>query len=70
MQKEAFVSRYGICDSEAHDKVCVCLLQDAESYGCERGGAQRCHPEATKFAALVPMQVARNAGELMTVISG
>lgn len=48
----------------------VCLLQDAEATDEEKAARSAAIQEATKFAALVPMQVARNAYELMTVIMG
>ena len=54
-------------DSEAYDEVFACFkLPKATDE--EKAARSAAIQEATKFAALVPMQVARNAYELMTVI--
>ena len=54
-------------DSEAYNEVFACFkLPKATDE--EKAARSAAIQEATKFAALVPMQVARNAYELMTVI--
>ena len=55
-------------DSEAYNKVFVCfkLPKNTDEEKKIRSAAIQ---EATKFAALVPMQVARNAYELMGIIA-
>ena len=54
-------------DSEAYDKVFACFKMP-KATDEEKAARSAAIQEATKFAALVPMQVARNAYELMTVI--
>ena len=57
-QQEVFVE-YIDRDSEAYDHV----------FGCFKAARSAAIQEATRFAALVPMQVARNACELMEIIA-
>lgn len=55
-------------DSEAYDEVFACFkLPKATDE--EKAARSVAIQEATKYAALVPMQVARNAYELMSVIA-
>ena len=54
-------------DSEAYNKVFDCFRMP-KSTEDEKSARSAAIQEATRFAALVPMQVARNAYELMTVI--
>lgn len=54
-------------DSEAYDSVFTCFKMP-KATDEEKAARSAAIQEATKFAALVPMQVARNAYELMTVI--
>ena len=55
-------------DSEAYDEVFACFkLPKATDE--EKAARSAAIQEATKYAALVPMQVARNAYELMSVIA-
>ena len=54
-------------DSEAYDSVFACFKMP-KATDEEKAARSAAIQEATKFAALVPMQVARNAYELMTVI--
>lgn len=65
-QKEAFVADIDR-DSEAYDKVFACFKM-SKATDEEKAARSTAIQEATKFAALVPMQVARSAYELMTVI--
>ena len=53
--------------SEAYDKVFACFKMP-KATDEEKAARSTAIQAATKFAALVPMQVARNAYELMTVI--
>lgn len=66
-EKEVFVTAIDR-DAEAYDAVFACfkMPKDSEEQKAERSKAIQ---EATKQAALVPMQVARNAYELMSVIA-
>lgn len=66
-QKEEFVSDVDR-DSEAYDKVFGCFKLP-KSTDEEKAARSAAIQEATRFAALVPMQVARNAYELMSVIA-
>lgn len=66
-QKEEFVSDVDR-DSEAYDKVFGCFKLP-KSTDEEKAARSAAIQEATRFAALVPMQVARNAYELMGVIA-
>lgn len=54
-------------DSEAYDKVFACFKMP-KATEVEKAARSAAIQEATKFAALVPMQVARNACRLMTLI--
>lgn len=54
-------------DSEAYDKVFACFKMPKATEE-EKAARSAAIQEATKFAALVPMQVARNACRLMTLI--
>ena len=55
-------------DSEAYDEVFACFkLPKATDE--EKAARSAAIQEATKYAALVPMQVARNAYEMMSVIA-
>ena len=65
-QKGAFVEDIDR-DSEAYDKVFACFKMP-KGTDEEKALRSAAIQEATKHAALVPMQVARNAYELMTVI--
>ena len=65
-QKGAFVEDIDR-DSEAYNKVFACFKMP-KATDEEKAARSAAIQEATKFAALVPMQVARNAYELMTVI--
>ena len=65
-QKGAFVEDIAR-DSEAYDKVFACFKMP-KATDEEKAARSTAIQAATKFAALVPMQVARNAYELMTVI--
>ena len=66
-QKTGFVADFDR-DSEAYNKVfdCFKLPKNTDEEKNIRSAAIQ---EATKFAALVPMQVARNAYELMGIIA-
>lgn len=66
-QKAGFVADVDR-DSEAYNKVFACfkLPKNTDEEKSTRSIAIQ---EATKFAALVPMQVARNAYELMSIIA-
>ena len=55
-------------DSEAYDSVFACFKMP-KATDEEKAARSAAIQEATKFAALVPMQVARNAYGLMTVIA-
>lgn len=66
-QKDGFVSDVDR-DSEAYDKVFGCFKMP-KSTDEEKAARSAAIQEATRFAALVPMQVARNAYELMSVIA-
>lgn len=55
-------------DSEAYKKVFACFKMP-KSTDEEKKARSAAIQEATRFAALVPMQVARNAYELMDVIA-
>ena len=55
-------------DSEAYNKVFACFGMP-KSTDEEKQARSAAIQDATKFAALVPMQVARNAYELMDIIS-
>lgn len=55
-------------DSEAYDKVFACFKMP-KATDEEKAARSAAIQEATKFAAMVPMQVARNAYELMTIIA-
>lgn len=54
-------------DSEAYDRVFACFKMP-KATDEEKSARSAAIQEATKHAALVPMQVARNAYELMSVI--
>ena len=54
-------------DSEAYDSVFACFKMP-KATDEEKAARSAAIQEATKFAALVPMQVARNAYELMNII--
>lgn len=54
-------------DSEAYDGVFACFKMP-KGTDEEKAARSAAIQEATKFAALVPMQVARNAYELMTIV--
>lgn len=54
-------------DSEAYDSVFACFKMPKASDE-EKAARSIAIQEATKFAALIPMQVARNAYELMNII--
>lgn len=66
-QQELFVE-YIDRDSEAYDRVfgCFKLPKTTDEEKAARSAAIQ---EATRFAALIPMQVARNACELMEIIA-
>lgn len=55
-------------DSEAYDKVFACFKMP-KATDEEKAARSAAIQESTKFAALVPMQVARNAYALMQVIA-
>ena len=55
-------------DSEAYDSVFACFKMP-KATDEEKAARSAAIQEATKFAALVPMQVARNACELMEIIA-
>ena len=55
-------------DSEAYNKVFDCFRMP-KSTEDEKSARSAAIQEATRFAALVPMQVARNAYELMVIIA-
>lgn len=55
-------------DSEAYDSVFACFKMP-KATDEEKAARSAAIQEATKYAALVPMQVARNAYELMTVVA-
>ena len=65
-QKETFVKDIDR-DSEAYDAVFACFKKP-KATDEEKAARSAAIQEATKFAALVPMQVARNAYELMPLI--
>lgn len=65
-QKETFVKDIDR-DSDAYDAVFACFKMP-KATDEEKAARSAAIQEATKFAALVPMQVARNAYELMTLI--
>lgn len=65
-QKEIFVADIDR-DSEAYDGVFACFKMP-KATDEEKAARSAAIQEATKHAALVPMQVARNAYELMTII--
>jgi len=65
-QKETFVKDIDR-DSEAYNAVFACFKMP-KATDEEKSARSAAIQEATKFAALVPMQVARNAYELMTLI--
>lgn len=65
-QKDVFVDDIDR-DSEAYDKVFACFKM-AKTTDEEKATRSAAIQEATKHAALVPMQVARNAFELMAII--
>ena len=65
-QKETFVKDIDR-DSEAYDAVFACFKMP-KATDEEKAARSAAIQEATKFAALVPMQVARNAYELMPLI--
>lgn len=54
-------------DSEAYDSVFACFKM-SKATDEEKAARSAAIQEATKFAALVPMQVARNGFELMNII--
>ena len=54
-------------DSEAYDSVFACFKMP-KATDEEKAARSASIQEATKFAALIPMQVARNAYELMSII--
>ena len=66
-QQEVFVE-YIDRDSEAYDHVFSCFKLP-KSTDEEKAARSAAIQEATRFAALVPMQVARNACELMEIIA-
>lgn len=66
-QKEVFVEDIDR-DSEAYDGVFACFKMP-KATDEEKAARSAAIQEATKHAALVPMQVARNAYELMTIIA-
>lgn len=65
-QKDVFVDDIDR-DSDAYDKVFACFKMP-KATDEEKAARSAAIQEATKHAALVPMQVARNAGELMAII--
>ncbi len=65
--EEAFVEDIDR-DSEAYNKVFVCFKMP-KTTDEEKAVRSAAIQEATKHAALVPMQVARNASRLMTLIA-
>lgn len=65
-QKELFVADIDR-DSEAYDGVFACFKMP-KATDEEKAARSAAIQEATKHAALVPMQVARNAYELMTIL--
>lgn len=67
LQQELFVE-YIDRDSEAYDHVFGCFKLP-KSTDEEKAARSAAIQEATRFAALVPMQVARNACELMEIIA-
>lgn len=66
-QKEVFVEDIDR-DSEAYDRVFACFKMP-KATDEEKAARSAAIQEATKHAALVPMQVARNAYGLMTIIA-
>lgn len=66
-EKSAFVEDIDR-DSEAYDSVFACFKMP-KATDEEKAARSAAIQEATKYAALVPMQVARNAYELMTVVA-
>lgn len=65
-QKDVFVDDIDR-DSDAYDKVFACFKMP-KATDEEKAARSAAIQEATKHAALVPMQVARNASELMAII--
>lgn len=65
-QKEIFIADIDR-DSDAYDSVFACFKMP-KATDEEKATRSAAIQEATKFAALVPMQVARNAYKLMTII--
>lgn len=65
-RKDTFVENIDR-DSEAYDAVFACFKMP-KATDEEKAARSAAIQDATKFAALVPMQVARNAYELMTLI--
>lgn len=65
-QKEMFVADIDR-DSDAYDSVFACFKMP-KTTDEEKAARSAAIQEATKHAALVPMQVARNAYKLMTII--
>ena len=65
-QKEMFVADIDR-DSDAYDSVFACFKMP-KTTDEEKAARSAAIQEATKYAALVPMQVARNAYKLMTII--
>lgn len=65
-QKDVFVEDIDR-DSDAYDKVFACFKMP-KATDEEKAARSAAIQEATKHAALVPMQVARNAFELMEII--
>ncbi|WP_418698279.1 cyclodeaminase/cyclohydrolase family protein [Bacteroides sp.] len=66
-QKDTFVADIDR-DSEAYDGVFACFKMP-KATDEEKAARSAAIQEATKHAALVPMQVARNAYELMSIIA-
>lgn len=66
LEKVTFVEDIDL-DSEAYDKVFACFKMPKVTDE-EKAVRSAAIQEATKFAALVPMQVARNAYKLMAII--
>ena len=66
-QKDGFIADVDR-DSEAYNKVFGCFKMP-KATDEEKAARSASIQEATRFAALVPMQVARNAYELMTIIA-
>lgn len=66
-QKDTFVADIDH-DSEAYDGVFACFKMP-KATDEEKAARSAAIQDATKYAALVPMQVARNAYELMSIIA-